>query len=210
MNSVAAGGASRYKRFSPDEQAVAVWLSHTVILIVVGIIMWRAFDKAPALGFLIGEGIIWVTFALLVPKYDRPATLVRRYLPAGASTRKLEDWQETAFPIAFAIAFVLQFVALKFLLVQTGGPIGSPFAQLAIAFAVFTPILANETSTILIALCATIAYYWYMLEKYGYGHVTVRPSTAVFGAVTTLIVALTVGLALLDRLDADRQSRSAT
>jgi len=189
-------------KFSRDEQAAAVWLSHTVILVVVTIIMWRSFNEAPAVGFFIGEGVIWVTFLLLVPRYDRVSALVTRWAQKPARKRhSLDEMQQAAFTLAFALTFVLQFVALKFILVQTGGLIESPFAQLAVAFAVFTPILATRVETIVISLIATIGYYWYMLERYGYEHLKTQPGTAVFGAVTTLIVGLTVGLALLQRLD---------
>jgi hypothetical protein len=194
----------RVPRFTPDEQAVAVWLSHGVILVVVTLITWRGFGEAPATGFLICEGAIWAMFLLLVPKYDRPAKFVRRYLPEKFRQRPIDDWQEAWYPRAFALAFVLQFIALRSLLLQTGGPIESPFAQLAVAFAVFPPLLANRRRTIGVALVTTVGYYWYLLLEYGFGPGVHRPGTEVFGAVTTLIVGLTVGLAVLDRIDAER------
>ena len=56
-------------------------------------------------------------------------------------------------------AFFVQFAALVFLLWETGGPIDSPFAELTLAIAVFTPFLANDPKTVLFVVLVTIVYY---------------------------------------------------
>lgn len=193
-------------RFSTEEQVVAVWLSHTTILLVTSAIMLIGLDRWPSKWFLLGEGLIWVTFTLLFFRPDALPRFVGRYSPGIGRrlTATIDFWQDKGPPFAFALAFVLQFAALTPLLEETGGPIDSPFTQLAIAFAVFTPILANELRTIGIALVASIGYYWVMIELYGFGGVA-RLGIGMFGAVTTLILGLTVGLATLDRLDSGRE-----
>ncbi|MGN6557704.1 MAG: hypothetical protein ACTHLH_06790 [Solirubrobacterales bacterium] len=200
----------REKRFSPDEQAVAIWVSHTLILVAVTVFMLASVHKRPATGFLVGEGIIFAVFAILVPTWDRPNELWRRLVPprVGKEDHDPYDWRRLGFLVAFAVTFFVQFVALTPLLEQTGGPIDSPFIQLALAFAVFTQILANEIHTMLIGLFASVGYYWFMLAVYNFDTSAKTPSHWVFGAVTTLIVAITVGLAMLDRLDWERKMQA--
>lgn len=193
-------------RFTTEEQVVAVWLSHMTILVVVSAIMLVGLKHWPSKWFLLGEGIIWLTFTLLFFRPDALPRFVARYFPSAGRSLKdaIDGWQQKGPPFAFALAFFLQFAALTPLLEETGGPIDSPFTQLAVAFAVFTPILANRIRTIVIALLASIGYYWVMIEMYGFGS-GARPNIAVFGAVTTLILTLTVGLATLDRLETIRE-----
>jgi hypothetical protein len=195
------------ERFTPKEQAVAVWLSHTTILIGVIVIMLAGFDRLPSGWFLGGELAIWVVFVLLFVDLGELPKFVGRYFKTLGRLmgRAIDRAQDAGPPVAFAMAFVLQFAALTPLLIETGGPIDSPFGQLAIAFAVFTPLLANEQRTIGIALVGSIGYYWVMIETYGFGG-SERPDIAVFGAVTTLILSLTVGLATLDRRDSGPES----
>jgi hypothetical protein len=164
-------------------------------------------QRIPPKGFLAGEGLILVMFFFLVPTWDRPQQLWRRFVPRSGRRNRAapgRDWRRTLFLAAFVITFGVQFVALTPLLDETGGPIDSPYIQLALAFAVFTQILANELHTMVIGLLASIAYYWVMIEVYEFGSVSAAPEKWVYGAVTTLIVLITVGLAVLDRLDSER------
>jgi hypothetical protein len=199
------------RRYSPDEQAVAIWISHFFIALAVIIFMRASSHVWPAKLFLAGEGLILAMFAVLVPTWDRPATfwrrLVRRRKGGGAAAPR--DWRRPGFLIAFALAFVVQFAALIPLLGQTGGPIDSPYIQLALAFAVFTQILANEIHTMVIGLAASLIYYWCMLMGFHFGKAPDPPERWVYGAVTTLIVVITVGLAILDRLDSEQGEDSA-
>lgn len=57
------------------------------------------------------------------------------------------------------LASVLQFAALASLLWGTGGPIESPFAEMTLIIAVFTPFIANNPKTIGGVVAASIAYY---------------------------------------------------
>lgn len=199
------GKRFRKKRFSPDEQAVAIWGSHAFILVAVTVIMLISVNEPPAAGFIAGESAIFVIYLILVPTWDRPNELRERFFPSKKKKENAYDWRRSGFYIAFAITFFVQFVALTPLLDQTGGPIDSPFIQLALAFAVFTQILANEIHTMAIGLLTSLAYYWGMLAFYDFGSAGGPPDHWVFGAVTTLIVAITVGLAVLDRLDWERK-----
>lgn len=108
---------------------------------------------------------------------------------------------ENRFPVAFAVGFALQYVALTSLLQVTGGPIGSPFSQLAIAFAVFVPLLATEAGTIVIAVTLSVTYNAVMVAKYGFGPALPinHQSTSAFVVVTTMIAVLTALLTVIDR-----------
>jgi hypothetical protein len=200
-------GGSR-DRFTPEEQAVAVWLSHIVILSAVVLITKVGLERWPPNGFVWSEIVILVMFLTLVPSWESLTSFVGRYL-SKQRRESIADWPERyrqkGRPVAFAVTFVLQFVAITPLLTETGGPIDSPFAQLAVAFAVFTPLLANRYPTIAIALVGSLAYYGAMIWTHGFDETLEQPAPGVFFAVTSLIVILTVSLTVLDRVDNERR-----
>jgi AAA domain len=186
-------------RFTPDEQAFAVWLSHTVIPIAVILIAAPTYGRVPV-GFIVPEAVIWVVFTLLVPFFYTPAATLLKLAKRDEYLVDIDALRRRAQPSAFTLAFVLQFVALTFLLADTGGPITSPFAAFVVAYAVFSSLLTTKIWSLSVALLVPTIYFAAMVEIYGFGSVHDRPNRAVYLSVTLLIIWLTVGLAFLSRL----------
>ena len=67
-------------------------------------------------------------------------------------------------------AFIVQFAVLIPLLTATGGPIDSPFAEMTLAIAVFTPFVANNPITMVSVFAASIVYYALLILIYGSSH----------------------------------------
>lgn len=196
----------RSKRFTPKEQGIAVWLSHAMVLVVVILVMVIGMDEPPPLLFVAAEGGILVIILSVASSFvEDVAEFIARYWESrkqflmGAARRWTKSWGP---PVAFAGAFLLQYVAVTPLVLETGGATASPFAQLAVAFAVFTPLLANERRTVWISLGLFLGYYAFMIV--GFGRSGDVPEEGVFFAVTALIVVVTVILTMLDRSDGDR------
>lgn len=196
-------------RFTPTEQSVAILLSHLAILLVVTLIMVIGVGESPAWQFLAGEAGICLLCATIAFRLDSFAEFAGHWEEGWEKRLEqwFDGWREKSPKAIFAVAFVLQFVALTPLLVQTGGPVDSPFAQLALAFAVFAPLLANERTTIAVALVTSVLYYFGMILVYGDDEFTNRPGPWVFFAVSTLILVATVLLSMLERWEADRQRK---
>jgi AAA domain len=186
-------------RFTRDEQAFAVWLSHTVIPVGVAVIAILAYGHVPV-GFIVPEVVIWTVFTALIPTFDLPATIVLRLFKRDEYLVDVEALRHRALPSAFAFAFALQFVALTFLLADTGGPITSPFASFVIAYAVFSSLLTTQLWALGVALLVPTVYYSAMVAAYGFGSQSDRASVGVYLAVTLFIIWLTVWLAFLSRL----------
>jgi hypothetical protein len=189
------------RRFSREQQAAAVFMSHALILITVLIIMGVGVHKKAPVIFIVCEGLICVLTATIFPMLDSMPLLFASAFKRGEERveARLAQWRGWSPPGIFAAAFVLQFVALAPLLIRTGGPIDSPFAPLAIAFAVFTPLLANEDRTIFTALGLSLVYYWVMVELVTIDKLGQPINKGVFASVTTMILVLTVVLSWLDR-----------
>lgn len=187
------------QRFSRDEQAFAVWLSHTVILVAVTGIALIGIGHVP-LTFLLAEVAIWLIFTPLVRATEVPIAWLLRRFDRDEYLMDFEAIRRRALPVAFALAFVLQFVALTPLLIDSGGPIGSPFAAFVVAYAVFSSLLTTHTWSLAVTLVLPTGYYGAMVWAIGVGHLEDRPPVGVYVAVTWLILWLTVGLALLSRL----------
>ncbi len=194
-------------RFTRDEQAFAVWLSHTVIPVGVTVIAILAYGHVPV-GFIVPEVVIWTVFTALIPNFDLPAVIVLRLMKRDEYLVDVEALRHRVLPIAFAFAFVLQFVALTFLLADTGGPITSPFASFVIAYAVFSSLLTSQLWALGVALLVPTAYYSAMVAVYGFGSQSDRASVGVYLAVTLFIIWLTVWLAFLSRLPAWRMHQT--
>jgi hypothetical protein len=186
-------------RFSRDEQAGAVWLSHTVIPIAVTVITVLGFGIIP-LGFLIPELVIWLVFAVLAPVSEAPAELLLRLVRKGDFSADVEILRIRALPAAFAAAFALQFVALTPLLADTGGPIRSPFAAFVVVYAVFASLLTSQLWSLGVTLVGPTIYYAVMVAVYGFGNEHRLPTEAVYLAVTLVIIWLAVWLAFLSRM----------
>jgi hypothetical protein len=187
-------------RFTREEQASAVWLSHTVIPVAVVVISLYAYHRIPPAGFLAPEALIWLVFTPLVPWFEWPVASFVRLLGREDQPLETDRLRQRAFPAAFTLAFVLQFVALTFLLADTGGPISSPFASFVLAYTVFSSLLTTKFWSLGVALLVPTVYFAVMVEVYGFGKASERPSLAVYLAVTLLIIWLTVGLSFLSRL----------
>lgn len=194
-------------RFSVAEQAIAVWLAHSSILVGVTLTVQIGLGHLPPALFFVAEGAIWIMLAALTMRYDALVEFVGRFFPIVR--RRLADslatWQRRGAIAAFGLTFVLQFVALTALLLETGGPIASPFAPLVLAFAILPMLLANKVRTICIAVFTTIAYYAAVVAIEGSGDTGDYAEPGVFVAVMTLIVMSATGLALIDRADRDRR-----
>lgn len=188
-------------RFSRDEQAAAVWLSHTVILSGVVGISEIGLHRLPPPGFLIAEGAIWFMFAALVPIYDVPVGYLLRVLRRDEYLLvDIDAVRHNALPAAFVVAFVLQFVGLTPLLADTGGPIISPFAAFVVVYAIFASLLTTRLWALGVTLFVATLYYVGMVDRYGFHPTAGWPPEGVYIAVTLLIVWLTVWLAFLLRL----------
>jgi hypothetical protein len=70
--------------------------------------------------------------------------------------------------VALLLAYVLQFIALVSLLKRSGGPIDSPFAQMALAIAIFTPFIMNKYWSMVLVLGTTMVYYAWLVTQYGF------------------------------------------
>lgn len=186
-------------RFTRDEQAFAVWISHTVIPVAVSIIAVLGYGHIP-LGFIIPEAVIWTIFTVLLPSLEAPAVFLLRMINRDEYLVDVEALRRGALPAAFAIAFVLQFVALGFLLADTGGPITSPFAAFVVVYAVFSSLLTTRLWSLGVTLLVTTSYYAGMVLLLGFGSASDQASVGVYLAVTLLIIWLTVWLAFLSRL----------
>lgn len=194
-------------RYTPEQQGAAVLLSHCVISLSVVSFMLIDRDALPPTGFNVAEFAILVTFFLLVSRWDAFVSFAKDH---DIKAQALREWQLKWLPYAFALAFVAQYIALTPLLRNTGGPIGSPFAQLAVAFAVFVPLLANSLGTILIALFSSIGYNIGMVLGYSADDSKLHPSNWVYVAVTSMIIVLTVTLTVLDRKFGERLRTSGS
>ncbi len=174
-------------RFRRDVQLGAVLISHGVILVGVVITTW-AFVDFPRHGtptlwlgvpplFLVGEVVIIVLCFVLLPRspwfrdmfgwvpreWESLIIWVQKRRPSREQPRQRKPWDQERIDNvkgnALLIAFGLQLAALAFLLNETGGPVNSPFAQMVLAYTIFTPILAREPRTMGLVLLISIIYY---------------------------------------------------
>jgi hypothetical protein len=136
---------------------IAVTAAHLAVLAFVTAVIY-AFDIEP-------HGVparFWVLEALIVVSCCFPLINGRElrrvarklWMPGGkprseeADVLRRQRRNESIAGVVLIIAFVLQLLALVPLLDETGGPIDSPFAQMSVAVAVFTPYLANNPITV--------------------------------------------------------------
>ncbi|HVD39789.1 MAG TPA: hypothetical protein VNC16_02145 [Solirubrobacterales bacterium] len=169
--------AARDRQLTRGEQISVVMVGHLGVLAGVALIRW-AFDVGEGLpgGFLVGEGIIIVACGILtirVPEFQsylgRAGSRQRKAAAEKSSPQRKESAEKIAGFVLIA-AFIVQFAALTALLWETGGPIESPFAELTLAIAVFTPFLANNSNTVLSVVAASIIYYALVILVYGNTH----------------------------------------
>jgi hypothetical protein len=171
--------AARDRRLSRGEQIGVVMVSHIGIFVVVFLIQAAFMDSDLPTGFIVGEVVIIGLCLLLSARFPELQAWFQKALrpkPRRSSSnsgndaaRKKEESEQLA-AIALILAFVAQFAALGFLLWGTGGPIESPYAELTLAIAVFTPFIANEPYTVVSVVGASIAYYALLILCYSETH----------------------------------------
>lgn len=163
------GSADRWAR---DVQLAAVAIAHIIILAFVSALigLFHADDRIPLL-FVVLEALLIVGCGWpLVAGEKLQAIAVNTGLGrtddsaktpeqrAAEALRRREAMDLFAGRILIA-AFVIQLAALVPLLKETGGPIESPFAPMAIAITVFAPFLANKASTVAFVAAVAATYY---------------------------------------------------
>lgn len=160
----------RDRPFTRLEQLSLVGASHAGILLGTFAIV-EAFDIGSGLplGFLLGEIAVLLLAAPFVTDFPFLGKLFR--LAAGPPSEKAgeasnEEWRERAAGYALILASIAQFVALAFLLWGTGGPIESPFAEMTLIIAVFTPYIANNPRTIGFVVLVSVTFYAVLILLY--------------------------------------------
>jgi hypothetical protein len=130
-------------------------------------------------GFVVGEFVIigvCLPFAASFPaliSWARKAEEPHEDEPGSSAGEKDAAAEESVERVAGFVligAFLVQFAALAFLLWETGGPIESPFAEMTLAIAVFTPFLANNMKTVGSVLVASVTYYAVFILLYTNNH----------------------------------------
>lgn len=188
------------------EQVVAVWMAHAALFVGITIIFLAGLDSRPPNSFMACEALIWLLLALPSVSYDRLVLLLERYF-SGA-----DRWQSAIRPavqrmmvLSLLLTFVLQFVALTPVLIETGGP-ESPFAPLVLAFAVGAMMLSNRVLAGFLAALCSLLYYAILVLTYDPQNVVYHfSSSSISVAVFGLVIALAALMSSLDRIDRDRR-----
>jgi hypothetical protein len=222
----AVAGAGTRLRFERREQFVIVGLSHTAILF--GVILIIGLNK-PSIAsdtpgqFWISEVVI-IGFCIAAALSEILRDVFRKTVPPAVrdplkrGLRALADrfgpgpLRERGGPppdvpgfvggVVLVIAFFLQFLALAGLLNHTGGPIDSPFAPLAIAIAIFTPLVANNPMTIVVVLLTTLVFYCVLVYGDDFDAIN-RPSKWAFVFVNAGVLFCSVIFSLFELLNRD-------
>lgn len=210
--------------------------AHLGILVsVVAITVLCDLGSGLPIGFMIGEGVILaaaVPFAMeikvpwLEDLFRFAAGPPPESHPSGDEAVKEAAKKETVEYIAGGVligASAVQFVALALLLWGTGGPIESPFAEMTLMIAVFTPFIANNPKTIGIVVMASVLYYAFLIVVYTGGHPkphTVKefkealpietPSDWAYFSVNVLILLGAIAFTVFEALIRYREKAAAT
>jgi hypothetical protein len=212
-----ARAARERRQLTRGEQLSVVMFFHLGISVVaLGIMLaFRAATHTPW-GFFVCEGAIVIGCAIItvrVPAFQEfgraavgPPAARQRYREnelSGPSegSPEVKRAEEVAGVILIA-AFIVQFAALVFLLWATGGPINSPFAELTLAIAVFTPFLANDPKTIIFVVAASIVYYAGLILMFSLTHdgSSANPSVWAYFAVNVVILLGAITFTLYESL----------
>jgi hypothetical protein len=166
-NSIGAHQANRRShsdRWTRRQQLTAVFVAHLAVLIfVIAIILISGKPRHMPWLFVIAEALILIVCVWPIVKVEAIRELfaelgiATRPQPAGSQDR--EETLNRVAGYALLVAFALQMGALVPLLKNTGGPINSPFAQMTVAVAIFTPFLANNPLTVASVGIIIGAYY---------------------------------------------------
>ena len=99
-----------------------------------------------------------------------------------------------------------QLAAIAFLMNETGGPVESPFAQMVLAYTIFTPILAREPRTMGLVLVISMAYYGLLVGFMDPADGVSSEKWAYF-CVNGLFAAVPVVIAIVEGRDRARRQR---
>ncbi len=177
-----------------------VVIAHFLILIGVSLIMLLIFghglEELPPTPFIVCEmAIIAMCFVAASITPGPWLSAVEKVLGNIAIIERFFDRHGVALgrrsqATVLLLAYFLQFTSLIPLLTSTGGPIDSPFAQMALAIAIFTPFIVNKPWTIVLVLAMTMVYYIAFVAAYGLDDEHIRPTPGSFVAVNLLILLL--------------------
>lgn len=174
--------AARDRQFTRREQLSIVMASHIGILGGALLIEWIfQLSSGIPIGFIIGEGLIIAAAMPFAVKLPWLADLWRLAAGPPALTHDSGDEaaqrdaakKESVENLAGGVligASIVQFAALAMLLWGTGGPIESPFAEMTLMIAVFTPFIANQPKTIGSVVAASVIYYAIFILIYTNSH----------------------------------------
>jgi hypothetical protein len=208
--------SGRRNPYLRKEQLAVVSASHLFLGLFVVVIMLAWFDHLPPWGFMGVEITIVVgCFLLAFVRFEPEAAkgVVQRYLKEKLSSGGAGGpgpWRDRLEGGMLLSAFALQFAALVPLLRETGGPIHSPFAELVVAFAIFTPLLANQWWTMGVVLLLTIVYYVSLVWLYGSDEQGAQVGVWAYAAVNVMILTLTVAWTVLDLWASNRDEPSGS
>ena len=220
--------ASRERKLTRREQLSVVGVGHAGIFAGAWLIQ-ALFDVGAGLptGFVVGESLIILACVPFAVKIKLPG--VEGYFLQAADPQRphnshqsgdkddIESAEEAAGRVLIA-AFIVQFVALGFLLWNSGGPIESPFAELTLAIAVFTPFLANKPITIASVLVLSVLYYAFFiftysttesvptkLTEYKSDYLAHHPSLWAYFCVNVIILIGALGMTIFESIARSRQ-----
>ncbi len=230
------GRLGRDRPFTRREQLSLVFVSHLGILVGALLIVWK-FDLSSGqpVAFLIGETAIILlaapfTFTISVPGLKNLGRLASGGPPTlqahptdekAAKEAAQKEGVESLAGFVLIVASVIQFAALASLLWVTGGPIGSPFAEMTLIIAVSTPFIANKPKTIMIVVAASVIYYALLILIYTDMHPrpeTIRelkgaletdPSAWAYFAVNVMILLGGITFTILESLLRSAETRAA-
>jgi len=217
ISELLARAARERRQLTRGEQLSVVLFFHLGIsLVALAIILIFNAAAYTPWGFFICEGMIIVACVILTVRVPAFQDFIRAALgPPGArkgngerksnGTAREASGVKKAEEIAAAVliaAFVVQFAALTFLLWATGGPINSPFAELTLAIAVFTPFLANDPTTVMSVVAASIVYYAGLIFAFSQTHdgSSSNPSVWAYFAVNVMILLGAIAFTMYESL----------
>lgn len=150
---------SREDFFSRTLQFAVICIGHIVLTLGVTAVYWCTYGDWPPGWFLAGEAFIILTAAgFAFGDFSALGELTKIYVPPWNRKSRPTRVDRVA-QILLLLLFVVQLVDVVPLLAETGGAIDSPFAQLTVVFAIFTPYVANNGITMLVSLAITIVFY---------------------------------------------------
>jgi hypothetical protein len=210
----------RRDRYEKNDQLFIVALSHAVLVIGVVVIMTLTFrgeaDEPVPVTFWLTEIAIIAICLLSLIEWRVAGRVINRYVPRDVVISVLGGFRAEGIGdavrgvILLAVSFA-QFFALGALLHRTGGPIDSPFAQLGLAIAIFTPFIANNWLTMVVVVSSTMVFYVVLVWVDGFADPhDPRPAPGAYIAVNLLILLAATVLTLGELLRFDRLAASTS